>query len=167
MHNPAPLDDAVDQAAFRQAMSLFATGVCVVSVQDADGAPHGFTANSLVSVSLEPLLVCWSLQNSSSQFDLFAGAEEFSISILGEEQAHLATRYAARGNALRDPADFDLTPRGLPVIGGAIAQVECRRWSTYPAGDHTMIFGEVLGLDSHPDKAPLGYFRGGFRKITD
>ncbi|MEM6475063.1 MAG: flavin reductase family protein [Pseudomonadota bacterium] len=167
MHKPAPANDAVDQAAFRQAMSLFATGVCVVSVLDDDDTPHGFTANSLVSVSLEPLLVCWSLQNSSTQFDLFAGAEEFAISILGQGQEELATRYAARGNALRDLADFGHTVRGLPVIEGAIATVECRHWSTYPAGDHTMIFGEVIGLASHPEEAPLGYFRGGFRKIAD
>ncbi len=157
----------VDQAAFRQTMGLFPTGVGVVSVADDSDTPHGFTANSLVSVSLDPMLICWSLQNGSSQFDLFAEAERFAISILRDDQAYLATRYAARGNSLMERADFEWTAAGLPVLSGAIATVECRRWSTYPAGDHTMIFGEVIGLTAHAGAAPLGYFGGEFCRIAD
>ena len=85
---------------FRQLMGLFTTGVCVVSVETSDQNLAAMTINSFVSVSLDPMLVCWSLQNSASQFDLFAKADRFAFSILGSTQADIAQRYAARGDTL-------------------------------------------------------------------
>ena len=157
----------VDPAAFRQVMGLFSTGVCIVSRARADGSPSGITANSFVSVSLDPMLVCWSIQNGSSQFDAFANAQDFAISILNEDQQHLAQRYASRGDSLMQPQDFEWSEAGLPVIAGAIGSIECRHWSSYPAGDHTMIFGEVSALQSRDDLRPLGFYAGRFCRIED
>lgn len=153
--------------AFRQAMGLFATGVGIVSVAKPDGSPSGITANSIVSVSLEPMLVSWSIQNGSSLFDLYADAERFAISILNVDQRELALRYAARGDTQTQTDDFELSERGHPVIAGAVGTIECRRWSAYPAGDHTMIFGEVTGITSAEGIDPLGFFGGRFCRITD
>ncbi len=166
MHDVLPANP-VETAAFRKLMSQFATGVCVVSACDADGLHCGITVNSLVSVSLEPLLVCWSVQNSASQFDLWTQASNFAVSILGENQRDIAMRYASRGSSgLRD-VDFEQSPGGLPVIAGAMGYFECRQWSLYPAGDHTMIFGEVMGIDQASDARPLGFFGGEFCRIAD
>lgn len=153
--------NAVDAEAFRQTMSLFATGVSVVSVLN-DGEPRGFTANSLVSVSLDPMLICWSIQNNSSQFALYSKAQEFAVSILGEAQAEIAARYATPGHSEQRARDFVRTENGLPVVANAIAAIHCRQWSLYPAGDHTMIFGEVTRVEANGTAAPLAYFRGGF-----
>lgn len=157
-------------AEFRQVMGLFATGVCVVSVP---AGPHGLTAmtvNSLVSVSLDPMLLCWSLQNSSGRYAAFAGADRFAISILALEQAELARRYAAHGDSLLRPDDFAPNRDGLPIVAGALGYIECRRWSDYPAGDHTMILGEVTGLSALANKGdagdPLGFFNGQFCSIA-
>jgi flavin reductase (DIM6/NTAB) family NADH-FMN oxidoreductase RutF len=160
-------DNPVDPAAFRQAMGLFATGVGIVSLAKPDGSPRGVTANSIVSVSLEPMLVSWSIQNGSSQFDAYATADQFAISILNADQRDLALRYAARGDTQTRAEDFDWTARGLPVIAGAVGTIECRRWSAYPAGDHTMIFGEVMGISASDGIDPLGFFGGRFCRIAD
>lgn len=166
LQDTAPAEP-VDQAAFRQTMGLFATGVCVVSRMNDDGTPSGMTANSLVSVSLDPMLISWSIQNTSSQFAAYSEAQEFAISILSEGQHELALRYASRGDSQTLPSDFEWTSRGLPVVAGAVAHLECRHWSAYPAGDHTMIFGEVLSLMPRADVAPLAFFGGQFRGISD
>lgn len=156
-------------AEFRKLMGLFTTGVCVVSVEAGEHGVAGMTVNSFVSVSLEPLLISWSLHNSSSQFDLFAKADRFAISILSEGQNELALRYAARGDSLLNTEDFVRSAQGLPVVEGAIAHLECRNWSEFVAGDHTMIFGEVTGLSPHTDetdaRSPLGFFNGQFCSI--
>lgn len=57
----------VDRARFREAMSLFASGVTIVTVRDRHSAAHGFTATSFSSVSAEPplVLVCLVLQSHS------------------------------------------------------------------------------------------------------
>lgn len=148
-------------------MGLFSTGVCIVSRKQQDGSPSGITANSFVSVSLDPMLVCWSIQNGSSQFDAFASAPEFAISILAADQQELAQRYASRGDTLMQPDDFAWSDAGLPIIAGAIGHIECRHWSSYPAGDHTMIFGEVSSLQSRGDIRPLGFYAGRFCRIED
>ncbi|MEL6529656.1 MAG: flavin reductase family protein [Pseudomonadota bacterium] len=157
----------LDPAAFRKVMGLFSTGVCVVSRVRQDGSPSGITANSFVSVSLDPTLICWSLQNDSSQFDAFADASHFAISILSEEQEELARRYASRGDIQMQASDFTWTDDGLPVVAGSIGHLECRHWSRYPAGDHTMIFGEVTALDGRDDVRPLGFYAGRFCRIAD
>ncbi|MEE4201603.1 flavin reductase family protein [Erythrobacter sp.] len=156
-----------DPSDFRRLMSRFATGVCVVALEMGDDRIAAMTINSFVSVSLEPLLVSWSLHNSSSQFDLFAGAAAYSISILSSEQGDQAQRYAARGDSLMRAEDFVVSAGGLPVIAGALGHFECRAWSTYEAGDHTMIFGEVTGLAQREEGGArgLGFYDGTFHAV--
>ncbi|MEM6858458.1 MAG: flavin reductase family protein [Pseudomonadota bacterium] len=166
MHDVLPADP-IDAAAFRTLMSQFATGVCVVSAHSSEGELAGITVNSFVSVSLNPLLVSWSLQNTSSQFDLWSKAPEFTVSILADNQRHIARRYAARGSSALVQEDFVTTPRELPVIKGALGFLECRQWSLYPAGDHTVVFGEVLGLEQADDGKPLAFLGGAFCRIAE
>lgn len=165
------MTETLDTDEFRRLMSLFATGVCIVSTAKPGGAPGGITVNSFVSVSLDPMLVCWSLQNNSSQFDLYANAENFAISILAEDQIDLARRYAARADTQHLDGDFEIAESGLPTVIDALAVIECKLWSVYPAGDHTMILGEVvrLGGGRHHDRpvTPLGFFNGKFCRIGD
>lgn len=176
MRDPSPAPSGTltpSTAEFRKLMGQFATGVCVVSVEppedQGEHAVAAMTINSFVSVSLEPLLVCWSLHNSSSQFDLFAKAERFAVSILASGQAELALRYAARADTQLRGEDFQSSAAGLPVIAGSLAHFECRHFTAHEAGDHTMILGEVTGLSTlEPDNeadAPLGFFNGKFCSI--
>ena len=160
-------------AEFRKLMGQFATGVCVVSLHTSQNSIAAMTINSFVSVSLEPMLVCWSLHNSSSQFDLFAKAEKFAVSILAEDQGDLALRYAARGDTMLNEGDFAVSAGGLPYIARSVGHFECKHWSSNPAGDHTMLLGEVIGMSAPPGEAhnvdaspsPLGFFNGQFCSI--
>ncbi|WP_242424640.1 flavin reductase family protein, partial [Frankia sp. EI5c] len=48
-------------------------------------------------------------------------------------------------------------------LDGALAVMECGTVETHPAGDHTLVIGEVLGLARHrPDAAPLVFYEGGY-----
>ena len=173
MSDTAPADPATT-AEFRRLMGLFTTGVCVVSARLGDRAGEsgimGMTVNSFVSVSLDPMLVCWSLQNASSQFSAWLEAERFAISILAESQQAVARRYAARASSGLIASDFDWSESDLPVVKGALARIECRHWASHPAGDHTMILGEVTAMDApaaSDTAAPLGFFRGRFCRVSD
>ncbi|WP_296718997.1 flavin reductase family protein [Erythrobacter sp.] len=162
------MPDSLTPADFRQLMGQFATGVAVVSVLTESGNEvAAMTINSLVSVSLDPMLVCWNLQNSSSQFALYAGAKRFAVSILAEGQQSLARRYAARGSTALSPADFETGPDGLPVIAGALGHVACRRFAAHAAGDHTLILGQVEGMAQAASALrPLVFFGGRFEEIA-
>lgn len=160
----------VDAVAFRSLMGQFATGVCVVASEGAGGEPVGITVNSFVSVSLDPMLVCWSLHNSASQFEVWAGTKAYSISILAEGQQAIARRYASRDRSGDRADDFASGTRGLPHVAGALGYLECKPWNQYPAGDHTMILGEVTGLYraemiGAAAGRPLLFFGSAFREI--
>lgn len=152
-------------------MGQFATGVCVVAVEIEQGSIAAMTINSFVSVSLEPTLVCWSLHNSSSQYDLFAKAERFTISILAKGQGELALRFAARGDTQIQANDFVTSTGGLPFVAGSIGYFECKNWNAVPAGDHTMLLGEVTGMSQPGEQgdqsaSPLAFFQGQFCSIA-
>ncbi|MDO7693137.1 MAG: flavin reductase family protein, partial [Burkholderiaceae bacterium] len=49
--------NSVSPQNLRVALAEFATGVTIVTTQDADGAPIGLTVNSFNAVSLTPPLV--------------------------------------------------------------------------------------------------------------
>lgn len=165
---------AARKAEFRRSMGMFTTGVCVVSIRNEDGGISAMTVNSFVSVSLNPMLISWNLQNSSSQFDLYSGADQFAVSVLSASQAELAQRYATRGDIQLRSDEFISAANGLPVVDGALAHFECRRWSEFAAGDHTVIFGEVFGMNkggehsatgSDDAETPLAFFGGQFCSI--
>jgi hypothetical protein len=48
---------SIDKTEFRRTCAKFPTGVTIVTVLDAEGSPHGMTASSFTSVSLDPPLV--------------------------------------------------------------------------------------------------------------
>ena len=173
LHPPeSPLRDVQTQALptsaeFRKAMGHFPTGVCVVALETDAGDIAAMTINSFVSVSLEPLLICWSLHNSSGRFDLFAKADRFTISILAADQGELALAYASRELKAVRNADFEHSKSGLPVLKGAIASFECEGFANHPAGDHTMILGQVTGLSGPPEGGAqaLGFYGGEFISV--
>lgn len=160
---PAPLT----AADFRKAMGHFPTGVCVVALEKSEGDIAAMTINSFVSVSLDPLLVCWNLHNSSSRLDLFCKAERFTISILAAGDSDKARAYASRQDTLAHKEDFAHSAQGLPVIRNALAWFECEGFAQHPAGDHTMILGQVTGLSGAPKEGAkaLGFYGGDFISV--
>lgn len=154
-----------DARELRNALGRFATGVCVITTQTDDGRALGLTANSFSSVSLEPALVLWNLQNNSEVFTEFAHPRCFAINILALEHLDLSNQYARKGNHLLDPAHYRLGRNGAPVLRDALVTFECSLWANYEGGDHAIIVGEVLDLIQRPDGEPLLFFSGGYREI--
>lgn len=162
---------AVDETGFRDAMARFATGVAVVTCR-VDGTDHAMTANSFTSVSLDPPLVLFCVDEDSRFHEVVTRAETWAVSILAEHQAGRARWFATSSRPL--PGQFDSTPTrrgglsGALLLEGALATVECRAHAQHPAGDHTILVGEVLGLSvDDPDGRPLLWFGHGFRTVGD
>ena len=150
-------------------MGHFPTGVCVVALETDAGEIAAMTINSFVSVSLEPLLVCWSLHNDSGRYSLFTKAERFSISILASNQGEHALAYASRASSSVRTGDFEVSENGLPIVKGALASFECHTHATHLAGDHTMILGQVLDIKepTQDGAKALGFYRGEFVDVPE
>ncbi|WP_282697604.1 flavin reductase family protein [Streptomyces sp. CC208A] len=170
-----PHAEGVSADEFRAAMSRLAAGVVLVTAHDPDDGPRGedvgMTATAFLSVSLDPPLVLVSLRNGSRMDDLLEEVPVWAVSVLAESQRHVAGRFAMKGR-ISDRLLFADVPytrgeeSGAPLIGGALATLECRTESRVVAGDHTLVIGRVLtvGLPS-PDGGPLTYFRGRYRRL--
>ncbi|MBB4986342.1 flavin reductase (DIM6/NTAB) family NADH-FMN oxidoreductase RutF [Streptomyces sp. SFB5A] len=160
---------------FRAAMARLAAGVVLVTAHDPDDGPRGedvgMTATAFVSVSLDPPLVLVSLRNGSRMDDLLAEVPVWAVSILAEDQRHIAGRFAMK-NRVSDRLLFADLPytrgeeSGAPLMGGALSALECRTESRVVAGDHTLVVGRVLtvGLSSGGGD-PLTYYQGKYRRL--
>jgi flavin reductase (DIM6/NTAB) family NADH-FMN oxidoreductase RutF len=151
----------------RRAFGTFATGVTVVTV--GGGTPHGMTANSFTSVSLDPPLVLVCVDRDAVMHGVLTAAGYLGISVLGTHQEgvarHFANRWRPFGMAQFDCVDW--TPgevTGAPLIDDAVAHFECRVWRTYDGGDHTIFLSSVVSLGWQADGEALVFVNGKFRK---
>lgn len=168
-----PHPEGVSDEEFRAAMSRLAGGVVLVTaVEPPMDEDVGMTATAFMSVSLDPPLVLVSLRNGSRMDDLLAEQPLWGVSVLAESQRHIAGRFAMRGR-ISDRLLFadipytrgDLT--GAPLVGGALATLECRTERRVEAGDHTLVIARVLATAlPSPEGAPLTYFRGAYRHLA-
>lgn len=159
-----PPEDIPEPVAYRRALGGFATGVCVVTADTEDG-PLGITINSFTSVSLEPRLVLWCLDEKSQRWKAFAGAERFSIHVLGADDRHMAARFA-RGVCVLADDEFDRVGEGAPRLKHAVVRLDCRTHQRLPMGDHMTIVGEVESFHTAPGDA-LVFFRGRYGRIAE
>jgi len=109
---------ALDPTEYRKIMSRFATGVTVVST-NVGGHFHAFTANSVTSVSLEPLLFLVCVGKTASAHAQLEQAKHFGVSILGRDQEDLSTLFAQSGQpekgGLRG-ASYRVGETGVPLL---------------------------------------------------
>ena len=164
MHTKSPVLPAdFDNRHFRQALSQFATGVTVITTRLADGTFLGLTASSFNSVSLDPPLVLWSLNNAAQSMPVFSGNSHYVINVLSADQAHLAAQFSSRMENRFEGVDFSLSRTGHPILSGASAWFECNNRSRYPEGDHVIFVGEVEQCE-YEQKAALIYHNGDYLK---
>ncbi|MFI5661094.1 flavin reductase family protein [Streptomyces sp. NPDC051684] len=175
---PSGHAEGVSNDEFRAALSRLAAGVVLVTSHEPQldpdgpaGEDAGMTATAFMSVSLDPPLVMVSLRNSSRMDDLLDDQPLWAVSVLSESQSHIAGRFAMKGR-LSDRLLFQDIPyvrgehTGAPLVGGALATLECRTENTVVAGDHTLVIGRVLSASLPSEEGgPLLYFRGKYRNL--
>ncbi|MFC5834243.1 flavin reductase family protein [Nonomuraea insulae] len=156
---------AVGAEPFRRALAVHASGVVVITAQN-DGVPVGLTATSFSSVSLEPPLVSFYVDQSSTTWPLLRGADHFCVNILASDQADLAARFATKGvDRFAPPTGWRPGPLGAPLLMGVSAHLICLPYETAEVGDHTLVVGLVAEANTHSQGRPLLYHQGRFGRF--
>ena len=155
----------IDSRELRNALGRYATGVCVISAVTEAGEPLGLTANSFASVSLDPPLVLWSLQNNSDVYTEFSTPRFFAINVLAREHIEHSGRYAKKGDHRLHPDHFAPGKFGAPLVHEALVSFECELHATYEAGDHLIILGRVRDMQARDDGEPLLFYSGDYRQL--
>lgn len=155
---------------FRRAMGRFATGVAMLTTRSRD-VDYAMTASALTSVSLEPLLLLVCIEREARFHDTVLEAGVWGISVLSGPDRPAADWLATRGRPL--PGQLDRIPHhhgsqtGVALLTGALATFECRTTDVHPAGDHSIVVGEVVSVTSatHSREA-LVYYRGRYGTLA-
>ncbi|WP_420491843.1 flavin reductase family protein [Neobacillus niacini] len=147
-------------------MGNYPTGVTVVTTTDSDGNPVGLTVNSFASVSLDPLLVLWSIDHGVSTIKTFTEQGKFAVHILAGDQQELCKTFASKNVDRFSRCKWDFSKNELPIIEGAFAVLECNTFKTVEAGDHTILIGEVTNIQIDK-KDPMLYHRRQFGPIPE
>lgn len=159
-----PLVTDVDPPVFRQLLGRFATGVAVLTTVDPQGAPVGMTANSVASVSLVPPLLSVCVDRSAAIHEAVLSASHFALNVLSQSQEELSRRFAAHESGPFAGVGYRTSERGLVLLDGAIAHIECARESSHETGDHTIVVGRVVSGAAREDR-PLIFYRGGYASL--
>lgn len=149
------LQENFTQRYFRDSLACFATGVTVITSFDAQQRPVGLTASSFSSVSLDPPLILWSLENKAASMAVFSSNEYFGVSVLTSQQLQIAHQFATRGIDRFKDVPLFYGESGVPLLSESLAWFECKRYASHLAGDHTILVGQVLRVGhKKPDTLP-------------
>lgn len=165
-----PGADLPDVNSFRQAMGRFATGVVMLTTRTRD-VDQAMTASALTSVSLEPLLLLVCIEREGRFHDAVLEAGFWGVSVLSSRDRPGADWLATRGRPLH--GQLERLPHhqgpqtGVALLNDALSAFECRTTAVHPAGDHSIVVGEVVSVTSaaRPGDA-LVYYRGRYGTLA-
>ena len=156
--------EPVDPAGFRRAMSRLPTAVTVVTATGPEG-PAGLTANAVVSLSLEPPLMLACVDRGSRTLRAVEHAGRFGISVLGSEDADVARAFATKAPQPDKWEGIAWSDRqGIPALDGAVLWVACELQDVLSGGDHVILTGTVLEVESDGGD-PLVFYGGDYRPL--
>lgn len=152
---------------FRDVLRHLPAGVTIVTVKAGERV-HGLTVSAFCSVSPDPPLVATVIDQRHTGHGLLESAGAvFAVNVLAEDHRELADRFAWVEDEDRFLAgDWATAATGAPVLADALAWLDCRVESRYPAGSHTIYVGRVVASSvARPGEAPLVYWNREYRRL--
>ena len=149
---------AIDQAHYRQVMGHFPTGVVIVAAP----GPVGTAIGSFISLSIDPPLVAFTAQKTSSSWPRIREAGVFCASVLAEDQEAICRAFAQSGADKFAGIGYSETPTGSPRINDCTAWIDCELEAVHEGGDHDIVVGRVREMDVLRESKPLLFYRGGY-----
>jgi len=152
--------EALHPTDYRKAVSLFATGIAVVTTQGRNGDVHGATVNSFTSLSMQPPTVMVSLLPGLAH-SLISDTGWYGVSVLSTAQRVHSSHYGGRYEIGWEP-DF-VAGRYIPTLKGSLARFECQVVDTHEVHDHTLFIAHVIACEfvtAEPsnERSPLMFF---------
>jgi len=143
-----------------EALESMPYGLYIIGSKGSDNI-NGMMADWVMQVSFEPRLVAVSLERNSTTLRNLRETGFFTINMLGSEQRGLAVKFcqpreASKIQGRSDQASAVIYDKmagvpyqmgelsGCPVLGEAVAYVECEVHEITLVGDHALAIGRVL-----------------------
>lgn len=165
MTNPTSQDaGGIDAAHYRNVLGHFPTGVTIITGMS-DGSPVGMAIGSFSSVSLDPPLVLFCPQKTSSSWPKIEASGGFCANILTSEQEDLCRVMASKTEDKFAGVGWRAGESGSPVLSDVLGHIDCSIERVHDEGDHLVVIGRVLELDAANEGLPLVFYRGGYGRF--
>lgn len=154
-----PRSVSAQEATFRHAFREVSSSVSVVTA--GGWRPAGFTATSLTSVSLQPLLVSFNISRSASSWPRVQRCDHLAAHVLHSGQHEIARIFATSGinRFAATPEHWQIGPHGIPLLEDYLVRLILRVQNRITAGDSAVVVAEVIDLGHRPGQ-PLVYRAG-------
>lgn len=146
----------IDNEAFKRSMSLFATGVTVITWAG-DNPIEGITVSAFSSLSLNPPLILFCIDQSAYAYPLMCKQTYFGVNILAAEQINLAYQFAGADREGLEALINTDNPAAVPTLKDSHATLIVKTRDRIAQGDHDIFIAEVCTNHLAPQRRPLLY----------
>jgi len=151
-------------ASLRAAFGQFPIGVVAIAAH-IEGEKVGLAASTFVPVSLEPPLVSFCVQNTSTTWPKLKDLPALGISVLGQQHDAAARTLAAKTGDRFAGMETEARDNGALFIHGTSVWLETSIDQLVPAGDHTIVVLAISDIIVNPDVEPMVFHRSSFRRL--
>jgi flavin reductase (DIM6/NTAB) family NADH-FMN oxidoreductase RutF len=148
----------------REAFGHFPSGVIAIAAE-VEGTRVGLAASTFVPVSLDPPLVSFCVQNTSTTWPKLKDLPHLGISVLGEAHDEAARTLAAKTGDRFAGLETVSRESGAVFVDGTAVWLESAIEQLVPAGDHTIVILRVCDITVRADVAPIVFHRSTFRRL--
>lgn len=161
----------MDDATKKEALRLFTYGLYAVTCGSEPSAGdererNAFTANWLSQVSFDPPLVVVSVENTSHSLPLIRQHQRFAVNVFASDERELSGRLGKgfeKHPEKLEGVGWETAEGGCPVLADAPAWVACTVVGELPAGDSTLVLGQVIDAKVNRRVEPLTMLAAGFK----
>ncbi|HXD27256.1 MAG TPA: flavin reductase family protein [Arthrobacter sp.] len=156
--------------AFRDAFAGHPGGVAVVTAAGPRG-PVGLTASSVISVSVAPPTLAFSLSSARGSAGALLTADFLAVHLLSTDHEDLARLFSGPGADRFGPdTSWDRAPTGEPLLAGPRVILRCRILTRTPVAGSTIVAAQVVdllgpGTTTEGGASPLVHYRRGYHRL--
>lgn len=143
----------------RKLFSLLPTGVVAITGTTEENKPTGLVVGTFQSLSLDPALVTFCVDKSSSTWPVLRNKGKFTANILSTSQLDVCKALGRKGEDKFKGLSYQHGPLDTPRLAQSVAWIDCTVLSEVIAGDHFMIVGAIKAFQ-FGDEAPLVFSAG-------
>lgn len=144
----------MDDAAKKTALRMIPYGIYILTARSGDEVAAA-TVNWVTQTSFEPPLIAVAIKTDSGTYALIKKTQCFALNMLGKGQAPVGFTFfkpAQLDGSKISGEPFSAGRNGSPILGNAIASVECKVSRIVDLGDHHIFVGQVT--DANVAKQP-------------
>jgi flavin reductase (DIM6/NTAB) family NADH-FMN oxidoreductase RutF/DNA-binding IclR family transcriptional regulator len=157
----------LDRMQFRNVLGQYPTGVTLITATQPDGEQVGMVVGTFTSVSLEPPLVGFLPDRSSSSWPKIEASGSFTANVLTSSQEDVVRAFTQKQDDRFTRFEWLPIESGGLRLKDAAAWIDCTIEDVRPAGDHHFVLGRVRDLgDGDSADLPLLFLRGGYGSFS-